>query len=742
MFGRLRRRLSVRLSVTLASVLLPSLAVVAVLLVLRETQVVDQLVKRNGQTAALAGAAMYSKMLDDAVKSNQLKLEDILDPTYEELKFPDGRTLDDGSPSMMVLTDKRYKTKLSDWTDAHGFQQWEDAILQACGCLFASGIDRRGHVPTTNSYQDFPPKDERTPEGNPIPENIAWNMTKARGKRKYEKQEQIAAAGYLGTPQFPVLIQEYNRDTGQKAYTIAAPIFVQGHHFGAFRIGVSTDRITAQYNEMIRNVSILFGGLSLVTLFTLFLATWQAIRPLSYLTQIVNRLSTTQDMVELGTKIPVTEIGEVGEMTQSVNRLRASLYVSMRRLEDQEEQRPRDTTLHQQITVVGLFLAVLFFGSISHAQTHQEIHYRVFSDAAAMGPPAELYAERLAFITRSTLGTSNEVTLVRFPGIPPVPVLFKGDIVTAVAAGASGGGYDAAYIPGAEMNKTWGFLFNSGIPFGPSLEEYIGFLYGQGLFLVQNAMDKRGVVPVPIVATPEQLSGYFPEPLSDVKGHKGIGLSGLCQQHWVLRFLPPGEDVINAACNELVTTNRIKAKYLTFVRALPGAGSLITAVADGTMNGFEFATPLDDVSQLFKPNSSPATVGLRYVHGPGWHQQFLITWLLLNKGVWDSLSQPQKLLVATVAKESLLSSYADNVSKQGRSLQTIVDNGVVVSRWAPKDLSLLRDVTARVLEERYQDPTVPLVDRAEYKFMMMALNSYIRENSQYWTMRRAPRTPD
>ena len=34
-----------------------------------------------------------------------------------------------------------------------------------------------------------------------------------------------------------VLVQTYNRDTGEKMWDISAPVTVQGRHWGAFRIG-------------------------------------------------------------------------------------------------------------------------------------------------------------------------------------------------------------------------------------------------------------------------------------------------------------------------------------------------------------------------------------------------------------------------------------------------------------------------------------------------------------------------
>ncbi|HUC07457.1 MAG TPA: hypothetical protein VMR96_05150, partial [Solirubrobacterales bacterium] len=176
-----------------------------------------------------------------------------------------------------------------------------------------------------------------------------------------------------------------------------------------------------------------------------------------------------------------------------------------------------------------------------------DINFRSFSASAAIGPPAEAFAAKLQSVTKSALGAAGEVHFVKMGSTPAVPKQFSGDIIAAVAAGQAGGGFDAAYSSGSELNKTWGFLFNSGVPFGPTFDEFIGFLFGKscekeqktGLDLVQESLEARGknVVAIPIVGSPEQLSGYFSEPMDNVPGHKGIGLAGLCQRPWTLRYL-------------------------------------------------------------------------------------------------------------------------------------------------------------------------------------------------------------
>jgi TRAP-type mannitol/chloroaromatic compound transport system substrate-binding protein len=394
-------------------------------------------------------------------------------------------------------------------------------------------------------------------------------------------------------------------------------------------------------------------------------------------------------------------------------------------------------------------------GLTSHVALAGDIRFRSFSASAAIGPPAGAFADKLQNVTQTALGSAGAVHFAQLPGIPAIQARFTGGIVAAVAAGEAGGGFDAAYISGGDLNKTWGFIYNSGVPFGPTFDEFIGFLYGKsidngqrtGLDLIQGILETNhsNVIALPIVGSSEQLSGYFFEPMDDVQGHRGIGLAGLCEQAWHLRYLPPAENVINLACDDLVASGKIRRKNLSFIQAVPGGGSLMDAVKAGTLDGFEFATPLDDVSQLFNTPDNPGTMGLRFVHAPGWQQQFLLTWMIVNKQVWNALSPAQQILIQTVARDHVLSSYGENLRQQGAAFEAIMeankhdgdpDNDMVLSTWAMRDQVRLRNATIRFLNARADDQTLPSSDRGDYKKILESLRLYVHANDRYWDHRQ------
>jgi hypothetical protein len=396
----------------------------------------------------------------------------------------------------------------------------------------------------------------------------------------------------------------------------------------------------------------------------------------------------------------------------------------------------------------------------AHSAMALEISFRSFSGSAAIGPPADAYAAKLQSISKLILGEVGEIKFGKYKPTPAIPKEFK-NIVAAVAAGgplAGGKGFDAAYISGSELNPAWGFIYNSGIPFGPNFDEFLGFLYGKsvgdgketGLALLQSILDHDGsnIVAVPIVGGSQQCSGYFPLPVGDAGSTKGIGLTGLCEQTWTFRYLPPAQYVLERACDNLVERGAIKKKNIKFITALAGGGSLVKAVKDGKIQAFEFATPLDDSSQLFGlPEGNPGTVGNRFLHFPGWHQQFLITYMIINKRVWNKLNPAQQTLVMSVGRDHVLSSYAENLRQQGAKLKEILtandadgkpENDLVLVQWPEKDLTLLRDATIQFLNSRVTDSKLSGQDRKDYAKILESLRKYVSTNNGYWKVREVP----
>lgn len=420
---------------------------------------------------------------------------------------------------------------------------------------------------------------------------------------------------------------------------------------------------------------------------------------------------------------------------------------------------------------LALLLAVCGGGDAASGASAAEIPprttltYRQFSTSPSLGngagsrdPHSADYGALSIFIgavedRARTLRPAWEVAFSLAPGAPALAEVANND-------------YAAGYFAGGSLNPVWGFAFNS-VPFGPDFVEMVDFLYeGGGVALANRLLARRGVdvVALPVVGSPAQMSGYFRKPVGtpdcpagDVACAgfgTGIGLEGMCAEAWTLRYLPPAGNIVGLACDGFAAPRRLR-----FVQAIPGGGSLLTAIQRGTVDGLEFATPLDDddatqggffthaEAQAGSDGRNPGEIGLRFAHYPAWHQPFYIGWLVINRSaVWDRLDGAQRAAIEAAAREALLASHRASSSVQCEHLTRIlgVNDGreqrgpgaetpgasadMVLAAWHPADLRRLRDATGRYLDSK-RGGAAPTADQADYAAVLGALLRHLGHSS-------------
>jgi hypothetical protein len=84
----LKSRLSVKISLLLAVIAVPLMALATWLAVLEARDTVSELLLDQGRVAALSGAQAYSSILEATVNAGVLTLDDVIEPPYEEISFP------------------------------------------------------------------------------------------------------------------------------------------------------------------------------------------------------------------------------------------------------------------------------------------------------------------------------------------------------------------------------------------------------------------------------------------------------------------------------------------------------------------------------------------------------------------------------------------------------------------------------------------------------------------------------
>ncbi len=151
------------------------------------------------------------RILEDAVKSGQISLQDLFDRNY--VPIPNTKP-------------QKYRTKFDALTDKLLPTLQERLVDVHKELAYAIVCDVNGYVPTHNNRYSKPlTGDEK--------KDFVNNRTKRIFNDPVGKK--------CGSHELPFLLQTYRRDTGEVMHDISAPVYVMGRHWGGFRMGYRTD---------------------------------------------------------------------------------------------------------------------------------------------------------------------------------------------------------------------------------------------------------------------------------------------------------------------------------------------------------------------------------------------------------------------------------------------------------------------------------------------------------------------
>jgi methyl-accepting chemotaxis protein len=166
----------------------------------------DTFVNSMCRQAELA-AKHVSELFEESIANNKISLHQLFDFNYKPL----GNT-----------TPPKFTTAFDQFTDRHlpGIQ--EPLLQEHSEMIYAGAVDINGYFPTHNKCFS-----------KPLTGNAEIDMLNSRTKRMFNDPTGIRCGQH--TDKF--LLQTYKRDTGEIMHDVSAPIFVQGKHWGGFRIG-------------------------------------------------------------------------------------------------------------------------------------------------------------------------------------------------------------------------------------------------------------------------------------------------------------------------------------------------------------------------------------------------------------------------------------------------------------------------------------------------------------------------
>jgi len=296
-----RKSIGAMIALKIGALLLALMLIGGGLIIHQFTARMEEAAIEKARVTVRIASRQYGDMFDAAIDSGQLTVADVFDTNYQEIKGWDWG----GKP--------KFHTRYDAVTD-RSVLVFQDKILESTDYLYAVGLDVNGYVPTHNTSA------QRPLDGSPR------DLLENRTKRIYNSN---ATEVNRAKSTEPFLLQDYPRDTGEMLWDASAPIFVKGKHWGAFVLGVSLKQLTAKKQVLALELAGVFSLAALATLFAVYVLMKQAIRPVVQLTEVANQISMGE-----GLETPLTSDSpdEIGLLTKSIERLRASMLAAMKRL--------------------------------------------------------------------------------------------------------------------------------------------------------------------------------------------------------------------------------------------------------------------------------------------------------------------------------------------------------------------------------------------------------------------------
>ncbi len=272
--------MSVKIVIALFLVLSLIMAAATWLLVRSRGEALREQSFAKAQTMAILGAETMHLVLEQAYLGGTFTREEIFDTHYEQR----------ASGPKAGSSVPKHHTAYDRYLDGHIRKTLDTMVEQDAAILFAVLADRNGYLPSHNTkYSQSLSND----------------------------QVGLAAARFAGSSGKSVLWQEYRLPGGEMVGDVAAPVFVQSQHWGAFRIGLSMAQVELAVAQLRNSLIVSMGLILLASFAALFAILHTFVRPLNRLTVVADRIADGQ----LEETIEVGSHDEIGRLASAFNRM-------------------------------------------------------------------------------------------------------------------------------------------------------------------------------------------------------------------------------------------------------------------------------------------------------------------------------------------------------------------------------------------------------------------------------------
>ncbi len=156
---------------------------------------------------ACAAAEAIGNLFSQAINSGKLTAELVFAEKYQQISGT--------NPA-------KYHTGYDSFTDQQFPAVQEPILSRHANVLYAGAVDRKGYFPTHNKKFC-----------QPLTGNYTKDLLQNRTKRIFSDRTGSRCGNHTQT----MLLQTYKRDTGEILHDLSVPIYVNGRHWGGFRIG-------------------------------------------------------------------------------------------------------------------------------------------------------------------------------------------------------------------------------------------------------------------------------------------------------------------------------------------------------------------------------------------------------------------------------------------------------------------------------------------------------------------------
>ncbi|NLC70318.1 MAG: HAMP domain-containing protein [Desulfuromonadaceae bacterium] len=292
------KKVGLKVAIQVNLVLLLVMAAGSFYIIQKQSKSLENQLLERGRIESVIGAKLVGKVLEEAIDNEVLSEREAFDTNYLEIEGFD--------PA-------KFHTQYDFYLDK-AILSILDEFLKDESIYYAIAADRNGYVPTHNTRFQKPLTGDKKKDRE-------GNLT----KRMFNDKVGLAAArnmveGFFQTYQ--------NEADGKTIWDVASPIFVNGKHWGNFRIGFVLEDLRAAQSKLEGTLIMIMAAILLISALLIFLVVSQALKPLKDFTKIASEFADGN----VDQPIVSTSKDEIGQLAEVLERLRVSLKMAMSRL--------------------------------------------------------------------------------------------------------------------------------------------------------------------------------------------------------------------------------------------------------------------------------------------------------------------------------------------------------------------------------------------------------------------------